>query len=53
MSQRRTLILVAAIAIGALASFLVWNYVNNIQDTAYNDAARVPVYLVRRPSPEG
>lgn len=53
MSQRRTLILVAAIAIGALASFLVWNYVNNIQDTAYNDAARVPVYLVKAPIARG
>ncbi len=47
MSQRRTLILVAAIAIGGLASFLVWNYVNGIQDEAYSGAERVPVYLVK------
>lgn len=53
MSQRRTLILVAAILIGALASFLVWNYVNGIQDEAYSEAERVPVFLVKQPLPEG
>lgn len=53
MSQRRTLILIAAIAIGALASFLVWNYVGGIQDQAYNDAERVKVYLVQAPIPRG
>ena len=53
MSQRRTLILVAAIAIGALASFLVWNYVNNIEDTANNNAEQVPVYLVKKVVPRG
>jgi Flp pilus assembly protein CpaB len=47
VSQRRTLILIAAIAIGALASFLVWNYVGNIQSEAYNDAERVKVFLVK------
>lgn len=53
MSQRRTLILVAAIAIGALASFLVWNYVNGVQDEAFNNAEQVPVYLVKAPIPRG
>ena len=53
MSQRRTLILVAAIAIGALASFLVWNYVNNVKDTAFNNAEQVPVYLVKQAVPRG
>lgn len=47
MSQRRTLILVAAIAIGALSSFLVWNYVNGVQDEAFSNAEQVPVYLVK------
>lgn len=41
------MILIAAIAIGALASFLVWNYVGGIQDQAYSDAERVKVYLVK------
>ncbi|CAN5778456.1 hypothetical protein BH23ACT2_BH23ACT2_17360 [soil metagenome] len=49
MSQRRTLILVAAIVIGALSSFLVWNYVNGVQDDAFDDAEQVPVYLVQEP----
>ncbi len=53
MSQRRTLILVAAIAIGALASFLVWNYVGGIQDQAYSDAERVKVFLVKEPISRG
>jgi Flp pilus assembly protein CpaB len=53
VSQRRTLILIAAIAIGALASFLVWNYVGNIQDQAYSDAERVKVYLVKEEIPRG
>ena len=53
MSQRRTLILIAAIAIGALASFLVWNYVGGIQDQAYSDAQRVKVFLVKQPISKG
>jgi Flp pilus assembly protein CpaB len=47
VNNRRTLILIAAIAIGALSSFLVWNYVNGVQDQAYSNAERVPVYLVK------
>ena len=53
MSQRRTLILIAAIAIGALALFLVWQYVNGVQDQAYSDAERVKVYLVKAPIAKG
>jgi Flp pilus assembly protein CpaB len=53
VSQRRTLILIAAIAIGALASFLVWNYVGGIQNQAYDDAERVKVFLVQNPIPRG
>ncbi|QXC61684.1 Flp pilus assembly protein CpaB [Aquihabitans sp. G128] len=53
MSQRRTLILAAAIVIGALASFLVWNYVNGVQDEAYSNAEQVPVYLVKQAVPRG
>lgn len=47
MNQRRTLILVAAIVVGALSSFLVWNYVNGVEDTALDNAEQVPVYLVK------
>lgn len=48
MNQRRTLILVAAIVVGALSSFLVWNYVNGVEDTALDNAEQVPVYLVKQ-----
>jgi Flp pilus assembly protein CpaB len=48
VSQRRTLILVAAIVVGALASFLVYNYVNGIEDEAYNNAEQVPVFVVKQ-----
>lgn len=47
MSSRRTLILVAALAIGAIASFVVWQYVGGIEESAYDDAARVKVFIVR------
>jgi Flp pilus assembly protein CpaB len=53
VSQRRTLILVAAIAIGALSSFLVWNYVNGVEDEAFDNAEQVPVYLVKEAIPRG
>jgi Flp pilus assembly protein CpaB len=47
VSSRRTLILVAALAIGAIASFVVWQYVGGIEESAYDDAARVKVFIVR------
>lgn len=53
MSQRRTLILVAAIAIGALASFLVWQYVGGIQSDANEGAESVSVFLVKQQIPRG
>ncbi len=53
MSSRRTLILVAAIVIGALASFLVYGYVSGVQDKAYDDAQRLEVYVVKQTIPKG
>ena len=53
VSQRRTLILVAAIAIGALGSFLVWNYVNGVKDDANKGSELVSVYLVKQAIPRG
>lgn len=47
MSQRRTLILVAAIAIGMVAAFLVYNYVDNVKDDALDNAKLVPVYVAK------
>jgi pilus assembly protein CpaB len=53
VSSRRTLILVAAIVIGALASFLVYGYVSGVQDKAYDDAQRLEVYVVKQTIPKG
>ena len=53
MSQRRTLILAAAIIIGALGAFLVWNYVNNVEDKVAQDSELVSVYLVAQPIARG
>jgi len=53
VSSRRTLILVAAVVIGALASFLVYGYVSGVQDEAYDDAQRLEVYVVKQTIPKG
>jgi Flp pilus assembly protein CpaB len=53
VSQRRTLILAAAIIVGALGAFLVWNYVNNVEDKVAQDAELVSVYLVSQPIARG
>ncbi|NLD76882.1 MAG: Flp pilus assembly protein CpaB [Acidimicrobiales bacterium] len=53
MSQRRTLILAAAIIVGALGAFLVWNYVNNVEEKVAKDAELVSVYLVDQPIARG
>lgn len=53
MSQRRTLILAAAIIVGALGAFLVWNYVNNVEDKVAQDSQLVSVYLVAQPIARG
>jgi Flp pilus assembly protein CpaB len=41
------LILIAAIAVGAIASFLIWNYVGGIEERAEGDAQRVKVFVVK------
>ena len=53
MGSRRTLILVAAIAIGAVAAFLVWGYVGGIQDKAYGNAEKVKVFIVKQKVTKG
>jgi Flp pilus assembly protein CpaB len=53
VSSRRTLILIAAIVIGALASFLVYGYVSGVQDEAYDDAQRLEVFVVKQAVPKG
>ena len=53
MSSRRTLILIAAIAVGALAAFAIFNYVGGIEDRANEDIERVSVFRVERDIPQG
>jgi Flp pilus assembly protein CpaB len=53
MSSRRTLILIAAIAVGALAAFAIFNYVGGIEDRANEDIERVEVFRVERDIPQG
>jgi Flp pilus assembly protein CpaB len=53
VSSRRTLILIAAIVIGALAAFLVYGYVSGVQDKAYDDAARLNVFVVKQTIKKG
>jgi Flp pilus assembly protein CpaB len=53
VSSRRTLILIAAIVIGALAAFLVYGYVSGVQDKAYDDATRLNVFVVKQTVKKG
>lgn len=53
MSSRRTLILIAAIVIGALAAYAVVTYVGGIEDRANENARRVPVVRIREDIPRG
>jgi Flp pilus assembly protein CpaB len=53
VSSRRTLILIAAIVIGALAAYAVFTYVGGIEDRANENAERVPVVRVREDIPRG
>lgn len=47
------MILVAAIALGAMAALAVLRYVRGVEDRVYAEAERVPVYVVTRDIPKG
>jgi pilus assembly protein CpaB len=53
VSSRRTLILIAAIVVGALAAFAIFNYVGGIEDRANEDVERVTVIRVKQDIPQG
>ena len=53
MSSRRTMILIAAVAVGLLAAFALVNYVSGVEDRANDGAERVPVLVVREDIPKG
>lgn len=46
MSSRRTLILVGAVVVGALAALLILRYVSSVEDTAATNSQLVPVVIV-------
>jgi pilus assembly protein CpaB len=47
------MILIAAVAIGLLAAFFLFNYIKTVEDRANADAERVPVLVVREDIPKG
>ena len=53
MSSRRTLILIAAIAIGAIAAYALYNYIEGIESRAHRDAELIEVFRVDRTIPQG
>ena len=53
MSSRRTLILIAAVVVGAISAFLVFNYVNSADDRAQGNARKVDVLKIAKDIPKG
>lgn len=53
MGSRRTLITIAAIAVGAIAVFLIYGYVGSVKDEAFADAERVTVFVVKQTVAQG
>ena len=53
MGSRRTVILIAAVLIGAIAAYALYNYVNGVEDRAYDNAKRVQVFVVKQPIAKG
>jgi pilus assembly protein CpaB len=53
VSSRRSLILVAAVVLGAVAAFALFTYVRGIEDRAHGRAERVQVYKIVQDIPKG
>jgi len=53
VSSRRTLILIAALVIGALAAYALFTYVGGIEDEANDNAERVTIYKIVQDIPKG
>jgi Flp pilus assembly protein CpaB len=53
VSQRRTAILIGAIAVGVVAVLLIWQYVRNIQNSVDADNALVSVFVATDTIPRG
>lgn len=53
MSSRRTLILIAAVVVGAIAAYALFTYVGGIEDEANNNAERVKIFKIVADIPKG
>ena len=53
MGSRRTLILIGALAVGALAALLIFQYVGGIEEKAQSDAQMVTVVIAKAPIAKG
>ena len=52
MSSRRTLIVIVAVVIGAIASFALFKYTDGAEDRAYEGTRRVAVIVVKKDIPK-
>jgi Flp pilus assembly protein CpaB len=53
MTPKRTVVVVAAVAVGVVAAVLSYYFLNNAQNRAYNNAKLVPAYVVNKAIPAG
>jgi pilus assembly protein CpaB len=53
VSTRRTLIIIIAVVVGAVAAFATYAYVHTAQERAYDHAKLVQVFKVNKPIPKG
>jgi Flp pilus assembly protein CpaB len=53
VSSRRTLILIAAVLVGAVAAYALFTYVGGIEDEANENAERVQIYKIVQDIPKG
>lgn len=53
MGTRRTVILIVAVALAAVAAFANYAYLSSVQDRAYGDAERVKVFVVKKDIEKG
>jgi pilus assembly protein CpaB len=53
VSSRRTLILIAAVLVGAIAAYSLYTYVGGIEDEANDNAERVEIFKIIQDIPKG
>lgn len=53
MGARRTIIVVAAVLVAAIAAFANYAYLSSVQDRAYKNAERLKVFVVSKDIPKG